>query len=303
MIRFFRFLFQFNSGIINLKRLGYPLNTKLLIVHADDLGLSNSTNVASIQALKNGCGTSGSIMMPCPFALEMVDYARLHPDFDIGIHLTLTSEWKGYQWRPVLGNKVPSLTDSNGFFFETREELERKAQMPEVEQEMRAQIEMAMTAGLNPTHLDCHMFAGIINPEFLNIYMQLGREYDLPVLLNRVKIKKWFHYDIRPFLSEKEIEVDQLVIATPRRAKNGLRNYYQNILQTLNPGLNCLLVHPALQDKEMELLTAGQPDYNSAWRQADYDFFTSKECRTIIHENNIQLVTWREIRERLQPYR
>ena len=117
MIRFFRFLFQFNSGIINLKRLGYPLNTKLLIVHADDLGLSNSTNVASIQALKNGCGTSGSIMMPCPFALEMVDYARLHPDFDIGIHLTLTSEWKGYQWRPVLGNKVPSLTYSNGFFF------------------------------------------------------------------------------------------------------------------------------------------------------------------------------------------
>lgn len=117
MIRFFPSLFRFNSGVRNLKRLGYPLNTKLLIVHADDLGLSHSTNVASVQALKNGCVTSGSIMMPCPFAREMVDYAILHPDFDIGIHLTLTSEWKGYQWRPVLVNKASSLTDSNGFFF------------------------------------------------------------------------------------------------------------------------------------------------------------------------------------------
>jgi hypothetical protein len=302
MIRFFSSLFQFNTGVRNLKRLGYPLNTKLLIVHADDLGLSHSANIASIQTLKNGCVTSGSVMMPCPFAHKMVDYAILHPDFDIGIHLTLTSEWTCRQWRPVLGNKVSSLTNSGGFFFETREELEINAQIAEVEQEMRAQIEMAITSGLRPSHLDCHMFAGIINPEFLKIYIELGREYELPVLLSREKIRKWFHYDINPFLSEKEIEVDQLLIATPRRAKKGLTHYYRNILQTLNPGLNCLLVHPAFQDEEMVLLTGGIPDYNSVWRQADYDFFTSDECRKIIHENNIQLVTWREIKERLQPY-
>lgn len=126
---------------------------------------------------------------------------------------------------------------------------------------------------------------------------------DLHVLLNREKIKKWFHYDVKPFLSEREIEVDQLFIVTPRPAKKGFPHYYRNILQTLNPGLNCILVHPAFHDKEMKLLTKGHSDYNSTWRQADYDFFTSDECRKIVHENNIQLITWREIKERLQPYR
>jgi len=155
------------------------LNTKLLIIHADDLGLSHSTNMASIQALKYGLVTSGSVMMPCPFAHEMVGYSKQHPDLDIGIHLTLTSEWAGHQWKTLLGNQVSSLTNSNGFLFETCEELGAKAQIIEVEQEMRAQIEMAITAGLSPAHLDCHMFAGIINPEFLNIYLQLGREYGL----------------------------------------------------------------------------------------------------------------------------
>jgi chitin disaccharide deacetylase len=300
MIRFSRSLFQSNSGATNLKRLGYPLNTRLLIIHADDMGLSHSSNMASIQALESGLVTSGSVMMPCPFAHEMVGYAKLHPGLDIGIHLTLTSEWAGHQWKPALGNQVPSLTDSNGFFFTTCEELEKKAQVSEVEKEMRAQIEMAITIGLRPTHFDCHMFAGIINPEFLKIYIQLGREYGLPVLLNREKSKKWFHYDIKSFLSEKEIEADQLIIATPRRAKKGLAHYYTNLLQTLNPGLNCLLVHPAYDDEGMKILTAGHSAYNSAWRQADYDFFTSDECRRTIQESNIQLITWREIKERLQ---
>ncbi|MCX6239277.1 MAG: polysaccharide deacetylase family protein [Bacteroidia bacterium] len=302
MMRFFRLMTQSYTGAGNLKRLGYPLNTRLLIVHADDLGLSHSSNIACIKAFENGRVTSGSVMMPCPFSSEMVDYAKLHPDWDIGIHLTLTSEWVDHQWRPLLGNKVSSLTNSSGFLFETREELETKAQMSEVEQELRSQIEMAVSTGMSPTHLDCHMFAGILNPEFLKIYIQLGREYGLPVLLNHEKIKKWFRYDVKRFISEDEILVDQLFIATPRSARKGLAQYYSNVLQTLNPGLNCLLVHPAFHDEEMKLLTAGHLDYNSVWRQADYDFFTSDECRRIIKENNIQLITWREIKERLQPY-
>ena len=301
MIRFLHQLIQSYSGVRNLKRLGYPLNTKLLIVHADDMGLSHSTNLACINALEMGLVTSGSIMMPCPFAEEMTDYAKLHPDLDIGIHLTLTSEWVGHQWQPVFGDGVPSTANSEGFLFGTREELETKAQLSDIEQELRSQIEKAITNGVHPTHLDCHQFAGIMNPEFLKICIQLGREYGLPILLNREKIKKWFRYDVRRFVSENEILVDQLFIATPRRTKKGLANYYRNVLQTLNVGVNCLLIHPAYDDEEMKILTAGHSYCNSVWRQADYDFFTSDECRRIIRENNIQLITWREIKEGITP--
>lgn len=297
-----RLLHQFiksYSGVRNLKRLGYPLNTKLLIVHADDMGLSHSTNLACIDAIENGLVNSGSVMMPCPFALEMVGYSKLHPDLDIGIHLTLTSEWAGNQWRPVFCDQVSSLTNSDGFLFETREEQETKAQMSDIEQELRAQIEKAITNGVHPTHLDCHQFTGIMNPEFLKIYIQLGREYGLPILLNREKIKKWFRYDVRRFVSENEILVDQLFIATPRRTKKGLAHYYRNVLQTLKPGLNCLLIHPAYDDKEMKILTAAHSYCNSVWRQSDYDFFMSDECRRIVNEKNIQLITWKEIKERL----
>lgn len=299
-MRFFSSLFGFNPGIRNLKKLGYPSNTRLLIVHADDMGLSVSTNLACIKAMESGIVNSGSVMMPCPFAQQIIDYSKLHKDLDIGIHLTLTSEWANLQWRPVLGNKVPSLINSVGCFFETREELERKAKISEVEQELRAQIEMAISSGMLPTHLDSHMFAGTMNPEFLKIYIQLGREYELPLLLNKEKIKRWHKYNLLPYISEKEFLVDRLYIATKRNAKKGQANYYSKILRSMKPGINCLLVHPAFRNKEMESLTQGRMDYNSDWRQADFDFFTSEKCHAIIKGENIQLITWKEIRDRSQ---
>ena len=297
MINFIRSQFQATSTKRVLKRLGFALNTKLLIVHADDMGLSHSSNMACVQAMESGFVNSGSVMMPCPFANEMIAYAKLNPSKDIGIHLTLTSEWNGYKWPPLIGNKVPSLINSNGFFFESREELEMRASLSEVEQEMRAQIELALSKGMNPTHLDCHMFSGIVNPEFLKIYIKLGREYGMPVLLNRAKIKKWFRYDVDPYVTEQEVMVSRLFIATPRLVKKGFPNYYRHVLQSLSPGLNCLLVHPAFDDKEMKLITKGSTDYNSAWRQADFDFFTSDECRSIIHKSGIHLITWKQIKE------
>jgi len=297
---FIRNLFQLDSVNKTLKRLGYPPKTKLFIVHADDMGLSHATNLACSRAMEIGTINSASIMIPCPFSFEAVEYAKLHPQCDIGIHLTLTSEWAGHQWQPVLGNNVPSLTNSDGFFFETSEELGTKAILTEVEQELQAQIEKSLAFGLRPTHLDCHMFTGMLNPDFVKIYIQLGRMYGLPVLLNREKIEKWFRYDVRDFISDDEIPVNKLYIATPRLAKKGLAPYYRDLLQTLHPGLNCLLVHPALDNEEMKLLTTGHKAYNSVWRQDDFNFFTGDESRKIIFDKNIRLITWREINEKLK---
>src|SRR5580765_2254439 len=87
------------------ERLGYPRDAKLLIVHADDLGGAHSINSASIKALETGLVSSGSIMVPGPWLAEIAAYARSHPQADLGLHLTLTSEWSLYRWGPVLGRE------------------------------------------------------------------------------------------------------------------------------------------------------------------------------------------------------
>ena len=113
--------------------LGYPKDSKLLIIHADDLGLCQSVNAASAKAFENKAITSGSIMMPCPWAYAMAAYLREHPGADIGIHVTLTSEWDLYKWGGILpSDKIPSLLDEEEHFYPTVEALGKVAKGEEV---------------------------------------------------------------------------------------------------------------------------------------------------------------------------
>ncbi|MGQ9697036.1 MAG: polysaccharide deacetylase family protein, partial [Armatimonadota bacterium] len=160
--------------------------TRYLIVHADDLGMCHSENAASFRAMEAGLVTCGSVMMPCPWVLEVVEYAKTHPDVDLGIHLTLNSEWMTYRWRPVAPvDKVRGLVDPQGYMWQSVEDVLKHATATEVETECRAQIEYALKLGLKPTHLDTHMGTILAKPEFAEIYLKLGREYGLPVMLPR----------------------------------------------------------------------------------------------------------------------
>ncbi len=85
------------------ERLGYPADSKLLIIHADDLAVAHSEDAASFDALDKHSVTSASVMVPCPWLNEVAAYAKEHPDADLGLHLTLTSEWKTYRWGPADG--------------------------------------------------------------------------------------------------------------------------------------------------------------------------------------------------------
>src|SRR4026207_2293364 len=99
------------------ERLGYPRDAKLLIVHADDLGMAHSVNAATIKAFETGLVNSGSIMVPCPWLSEIAAFARANPQADLGLHLTLTSEWTSFRWGPVVPkDRVKSLLDKDGFF-------------------------------------------------------------------------------------------------------------------------------------------------------------------------------------------
>src|SRR6266705_895646 len=134
-----------------VERLGYPANAKLLILHADDLGVAHSVDAASFAALDKKAVTSASVMVPCPWLTEVAAYAKDHPDADLGLHLTLTSEWKTYRWGPVEAkDKVPTLLDPSGNLWPDVEPAVRNIKPDEAEREIRAQIARAESMGIHP---------------------------------------------------------------------------------------------------------------------------------------------------------
>src|SRR5947208_8244084 len=155
------------------ERLGYPADAKLLILHADALGAAHSIDVASFDALDKGTISSASIMMPTPWVTEVAAYARAHPNADLGLHLTLTSEWETYRWGSVESkDKVQSLLDSTGTFPSETAPVTAKAKPVEAERELRAQVERALALGIHPTHLDSHMGALFTSNDLIATYIK-----------------------------------------------------------------------------------------------------------------------------------
>jgi chitin disaccharide deacetylase len=283
------------------ERLGYPASAKLLIVHADDLAVAHSENQASFRAMREGVVNSASIMVPCPWLPEVAAYARNHPGHDLGLHLTLTSEWKHYRWGPVSDcGDLAGMLDSNGYFFDNCADFAAHAKLDAVERELRAQIEKAKSLGIEPTHLDSHMGCLFFqSPALFEIYVRLGREYRIPAMVSR-DVLSILPPPFQQVLSEKDLLVDHVFTATPEDYRKGMANYYETVLQNLPTGVNVLLIHTAYDDAEMQGVSIEHPDWGAAWRQADFDFFTSAACKKILAEQGIQLVTWRQIGQLLK---
>jgi predicted glycoside hydrolase/deacetylase ChbG (UPF0249 family) len=282
------------------EKLGYPKNTKLLIIHADDIGVSHSENTATITAMEKGFVSSGSIMVPCPWMPEIASYASAHPNADLGLHLTLTSEWKQYKWGPVaVRSEVPSLIDSKGFFPDNGTDVAKNAKPAEVEKELRAQIERAKQFGIDPTHFDTHMGAVLSSVEIAKVYVKLGHEYKVPVLVSGPVLKMFLGAELKDVGAENDVLADNVVMAQPDDYKGGMKAFYTKSLKALQPGLTVLLLHAAHNDAEMKAVTIDHADYGAEWRQADFDFFTSDDCKKVLQENDIKVVTWKEIRDKV----
>ena len=279
------------------QKLGFPEDTKLLIIHADDAGLSHSENMATILSLEKGIVNSYSIMVPCPWFYEMAVFAKNNPQFDNGIHLTLTCEWENYKFGPVSPIKeVPSLVDENGYFYRNLEQLKKNASAQDVKKELRAQIEKAINFGLNPTHLDSHMYSVGASPEFFQIYRELGKEYNLPILISRQLMEM---VGLNP---DQNIMSEDLIIEKAHFGiyeyfiSGNLSDYYSTVFENLVVGLNIILIHPAYDNDEMKGITFNHPNFGSEWRQIDFDSFTSPKNAAILKKSNIELITWNDIK-------
>jgi hypothetical protein len=276
------------------ERLGYPADAKLLIVHADDVGMTHAVNAATIRALESGLVSSASIMVPCPWFPEIADYAKSHPGVDFGLHLTLTSERIYYRWGPVASkSKVPSLVDENGYFhhdWTAATHIDAK----EVELELRAQIDRALAMGIHPTHLDSHQYRLFQNgKELFEALLRVSHDYKLPVFL----VRDWFadHPYLQSSLGPTDMVIDHTVTIEPGVSVEKRGNFYEDALKNLQPGVTEFVIHLAFADDEMKAATRERDTWGAAWRQRDFDFFTSQEFRELLQKQNIKLITWREL--------
>jgi chitin disaccharide deacetylase len=286
---------QVNKNLAEL--LGYPKDSKLLIIHADDMGLSQSVNAACKTAFNNHAITSGSLMMPCPWAFEMIGWLKDHPGLDVGIHLTLTAEWEHYKWGGITSSdQIKSLLDGNGYLYPTVEDVGRSAIPEEAGKEMRAQIDRAIALGFEPTHIDTHMGSVMATPDLIKLYLSLSDEYHLPILFPRVYLAM-LPPDIAAMLGKKVYLIDNLFMLEPQMIKGNWIDPYKQAIEAMKPGLNDMIVHIAIDNDEMKAITKGHDDYGSKWRQNDLNMIQSKEFKDLLKKNNIILVTWKQVKD------
>jgi len=279
------------------ERLGYPASARLLVIHADDLGMSHSVNRASFEALEKGWITSASILVPCPWFSEVARWAKEHPTADFGIHLALTSEWTDLRWGPVSGaGRVPSLVDAHGYFPLDTPDVVQNAKTSDVEYELRSQIDRAKNAGIPVTHLDMHMAGMVASADLFGVYRKLRDDYRVPILLEA----SGTHgppAGISVSAPAEEITVQRVITMEPGVAPNAKSwiDWYKKQLAPLPPGVYQLVVHLAYDDEEMRGATWDHPDWGAAWRQRDFDMVKSEEFRQFLKEQGFVLVTWKEL--------
>lgn len=275
------------------ERLGYPANAKLLILHADDIGVAHSQDSATFAALDAGAVSSTSAMVPTPWITEVAAYAKTHPDADIGLHLTLTSEWDTYKWGSVAPrDSVPSLYDSAGYLPNDVPPVVAHAKPQEVERELRAQIDRALALGIHPSHVDSHMGALFSTPELIATYVKVARSYHLPYL----SVKN------DPRSAPSDMMLDAVIVASPDVPRDHWMEFYTNAVAQLKPGVSEIIVHLAHDDSEMRAVTVNHEPYGAAWRQRDFDVVTSAEFRKALQANHVTLIKWRDIQKAMaQP--
>jgi predicted glycoside hydrolase/deacetylase ChbG (UPF0249 family) len=276
----------------------------VLIPHVDDLGVSHGANVAFVELAGLGFVTCGSVMPPCAWFPEMVAMAREWPALDVGVHLTLNSESRACRWRPIsTASRASGLIDGDGYLWPDVPSLRRHADPAAVETELRAQIEAAQGAGLDVTHLDTHMGAAAA-PEFAAVYVALGREYRLPVLLARDSAS----YDSvlamgpleRSFYDRLIAELDGAGVPLVDRFAMGLAMQhlscdmaFRHLVRDAAPGITFLSLHcNAPGDIE-----AMHPN-DAAWRIAEYELLRAAEFLAWAAAQHVRLAGFRDSRDR-----
>jgi len=267
--------------------LGYPADARLLIINADDFGMCHAVNEAIIGTLLEGIVRSTSLMVPCPAMLHATHFLLDHPEIPFGVHLTAISDSTRNRWRPVTaGEKAPSLVDHAGYFydFEHMTEFLAQVRLDQLALEFRAQIEVVLTAGLHPTHLDWHSLRISGRADIFDVMFRLAREYGLALrVFSRSCIEK---LQSRGFPTNDTDVLDSYLLDPVHKTAR-----YAELLHELPAGLSEWAVHPGLDTPEFLALEPAGDHI----RQIDFDFWTSQPAKDIVREEGIILLDYRTL--------
>lgn len=291
--------------ITNAEKLGFPEGAIVLLLHMDDLGMCAEANQAGTNYIANGHILSGAVMMPCEFAIPFVEWAINQPTADIGVHLTLTSEWKSWRWPPVApAVEVPGLLDKEGKMWRSVPEVVMHATAEEVETEIRAQIDKMLSHGLRPTHIDTHMGTLYGSPAYVKVFLKVAEEYKIPanaIDLSNPKVAAFYRAAGYP-INDEVIQLlagyslphlDNFGSVPEGKSYGEVKSNFMKMVKALDPGLTEIIFHPSVETENMKTITG-------SWQQRSWEaqMFSDPEIHRFFKDNNIHVTTWREIMQR-----
>ncbi len=291
------------SGNPTLAALGFPPDSRVAIVHADDVGMCHGANQAFIELSRLGAVTCGSVMVPCPWFRDLAERSAAEPSLDLGIHLTLTSEWAGYRWGPISTvSRASGLIDGDGHFWRTLALLAEHVVPEAAETEFRAQIERALAAGIEATHLDTHMGVAVI-PALLDIFLGLGAEYRLPVLLPRRPDEFFRVLKMDPSAAEPcrravaDLEARGVPLIDDFRLTPGVSSEesdatYRGLAASLPPGLTFIALHPNAPG-DIEAIVPPRAHF----RTDEYRILSAGHFTAWLAENGVHTIGCRRLRD------
>ena len=235
-------------------------------------------------ALREGVATSATLMVPCPWAR---DAAAMYRGEDVGVHLTLNSEWDTYRWGPITHS--PSLLDGDGGFPRTVEDVWDHADLDEVRKECRAQIERAIYWGFDVSHVDSHMGTMQLRPAFFDVYLETAIDFGLPLRMAPAAAERLIGFPYRKVAEREGVVFPDHFVYT----SVGSRIQIEAALESLSPGVTEIYVHPAVDSDE---LRSSHPDWEM--RVDDHALVTSDEhVADLIAQSGATLISFRALRD------
>lgn len=288
-----------------LQALGFAEDDKVVIVHADDVGMCQASVTAFTELYELGRLNSGSVMAPCAWLPAIAHYCRQFPQTDLGLHLTFTSEWEHYRWRPLSTNLQESgLIDKQGYFFSTTAAVQARAIPEFIRAEVFAQFAHAEALGIDVSHIDMHMGA-MLHPNFLPAYFALGQTKKIPMLalnMSEKALEKWNNPSLASSirtslvqLKENNFPVFDGLYQTDLSKPESRQAEIEQMFAELKPGLHHFILHPSHDTPELRALT---PDW--AGRCADYNVLLSGEFPNLLQRYGIRTIGFRALRDVIQ---
>jgi chitin disaccharide deacetylase len=286
------------------EKLGYPADTRVLLLHADDAGMCDEANKSIEHYLANDLIQSTAVMMPCPSANDMLSWYKENPTKDIGMHLTLTSEWKEYRWAPVAdADKVAGLIDNDGFMWHSVPQVVQNAKAEEVETEIRAQIDKALAFGVKPSHVDTHMGTLYGSLGFAQAYLKVAMEYNIPAMVieftdpivERFRAQGYPITDeMLSFASEYTLpKLDDFYAAPDGGTYEEKKQNFYTLVRSLNPGITEIIFHPSIESENLKSIT-------NSWQQRVWEakMFADPEVLQFFKDENILFTNWKDMMTR-----